>query len=98
MLKLARRPRYRAVLCFLFFFLIIFSYYIAKPIRNSLFLEWMGPTRLPIVYMISAIVCFVAAFGLERVFSRQASRGIISGALVGFSAVFFLFWIGLIEF
>lgn len=77
---------------FLFFFLVIYSYYIAKPIRNSLFLEWMGPRELPFVYLLSAVVTLVGAFLLDLLLTRIAPLYLIPATLGAIAAVLGMFW------
>ncbi|MBI4248908.1 MAG: hypothetical protein HY611_05345 [Elusimicrobia bacterium] len=85
----------RVFLNFTFFLLIIFAYYIAKPIRNSLFLESMGPAQLPIVYIISSLVSLVSAAGFERLLSKSIPPKIVSLSLAFFSVVMVMFWAAL---
>lgn len=81
----------RSLLCFLMFFLIIFSYYMAKPIRNSLFLEWMGPAKLPLVYILSSFVSLITAMVLQWQLKNKLPRYLMGGALAFFSFMLLLF-------
>ena len=82
----------RVVLNFLFFFLVIYSYYIAKPIRNSLFLEWMGPQQLPYIYLLSSVITLFGAFILDRLLNRFAPVRLIPTALTLFTVLLTTFW------
>jgi ATP:ADP antiporter, AAA family len=41
----------RTALLFLYFFLVVASFYILKPVRNALFLDALGAAKLPYVYL-----------------------------------------------
>jgi len=41
----------RTALLFLYFFLVVASFYILKPVRNALFLDALGAEKLPYVYL-----------------------------------------------
>jgi ATP:ADP antiporter, AAA family len=77
---------------FLFFFLVIYAYYIAKPIRNSLFLEWMGPSNLPYVYLFSAVVTLLGAFLLDLLLTRVAPLYLMPSAMGFFTVALGAFW------
>lgn len=82
----------KVFLNFIFFFLVIYSYYIAKPIRNSLFLEWMGPKELPFVYLLSAVITLAGAFILNKLLQRFPPNRLISSTLGLFSLILVMFW------
>ncbi|MFC1585725.1 NTP/NDP exchange transporter [Fibrobacterota bacterium] len=82
----------RVTLNFLFFFLIIFSYYIAKPIRNSLFLEWMGPEQLPFVYLLSSFITLLGAFLFDFLLNRVRPRFLVPASLLFFCLALAAFW------
>lgn len=44
------------VLTFLYYYLLLVTYYFLKPARDSLFLVKPGPEQLPIVYMLIAAI------------------------------------------
>ncbi|MBF0431675.1 MAG: MFS transporter [Fibrobacteria bacterium] len=79
--------RNRVIGNFLFFFLIIFSYYIAKPVRNSLFLEWMGPEQLPFVYLLSSFITLIGAFLFDFLLNKVLPRYLIPLSLFFFCIV-----------
>ncbi len=84
----------RGMYCFLFFFLVIFSYYIAKPIRNSLFLEWLGPAQLPLMYILSAIVSLGGAVLFEWLIKHTFPRILVSFIITLFAGMLIFFRIG----
>lgn len=82
----------RVILNFLFFFLVIYSYYIAKPIRNSLFLEWMGPQELPFVYLLSSVITLIGAFTLDKMFNYFPPIKLIPSTIGLFVFIIAVFW------
>jgi len=76
----------KTFLMFLYFFLTITAYYILKPVRDSLFIEWMGAENLPFVYLGDALVIGLVVY----VYSRFAER--LEGyLLITASALFLIF-------
>jgi len=78
----------RSFLSFLLFFLIIFAYYIAKPVRNSLILEWLGPTKLPMIYLSSSFITLAAAIFFEKKIKKISPRDLIAICFLIFVALF----------
>ncbi len=83
--------RKRTALCFTFFFLVIFAYYVAKPVKSSLFLEWLGPAQLPLGYALSALVCLLGAYVFEFRLKRQWPRSLVTAILALFVLGFLVF-------
>ncbi len=83
----------RTVLAFLYFFLVIFSYYLLKPVRNSLFIEWVGAASLPTIYLVSAGVCLVAALVFMGLLSRYSPRAVVFASTVVFLGLFVVTWV-----
>ncbi len=81
----------KVILNFTFFFLIIYSYYIAKPIRSSLFLEWMGPQQLPFVYLFSALVTLAGAMLIDWLLKKLAPVILVPSVLAVFATVLVAF-------
>jgi len=75
----------KTFLMFLYFFLVITAYYILKPVRDSLFIEWLGAENLPFVYLGDAF--FIG--GVVYVYTRFAAR-IEPHKLITYSALFLL--------
>ena len=79
------------LLAFLHFFLIIFSYYIIKPVRDALFIKTIGPDRLPYFYLaVAGVVLLVVAIYnqlLRRFDSRRfvvALQGVVALNILAF--------------
>ena len=62
------------LLAFLHFFLVISSYYIIKPVRDSLFVKSIGPDRMPYFYLLVAAVVFGVVWVYNAVLQRVDSR------------------------
>ena len=80
------------ILMFLYFFMIITSYYILKPVRNSLFLEQLGAHNLPWVYIGTAVVIgfIIAIYGkLSQLVSRKT---LTLGTIIFFIFNLLIFW------
>lgn len=76
----------------LFFFLIIFSVTVVKPVRNSLFLTEVGAVNLPYIYLGTALVTGILVFVDSRL-SRRFHRTTVMSLTLGFLLVnLLLFW------
>jgi ATP/ADP translocase len=82
-----------SVLLFFYFFLITSSAYIIKPVKISLFLQWLKPDELPYAYLLTALLIgFVVSlnYKLLRVMKRELY---ISISLAFFISNLLLFWL-----
>jgi ATP:ADP antiporter, AAA family len=84
----------RVLLSFLYVAVVVAAFLLAKPIRNSLFLEQYGPYSLVYVYAAVplALSLFVPVY--TRIAMRLGSRVVTVGTLVFFSANALIFWYG----
>lgn len=91
---LGLRPnvRVRAALLFLYFFLVIGSYYVIKPVRNSLFIERLGADNLPYVYIATALVAGLVITVYSRFADRIDRRTLILGTFGFLASNLVLFW------
>jgi ATP:ADP antiporter, AAA family len=82
----------RVLLSFLYIAVVVAAFLLAKPIRNSLFLQEYGPYSLVYVYAAVplALSLFVPVYA--RVAARVGSRAVTVATLVFFSANVVLFW------
>lgn len=82
----------RALLMFLYTYLILTAYLILKPVRNSLFLVNFGADQLPYMYMLIAIV----ATPVSTIYGRYSRRVSLPRLIGGSTAVIIiclaLFW------
>ena len=84
----------RVLLSFLYVATVVAAFLLAKPIRNSLFLEQYGPYALVYVYAAVplALSLFVPVY--TRIAGRLGTRAVTVGTLVFFSTNVLLFWYG----
>ena len=73
-----------AFLLFSYFFLIMASYYIIKPVRDAQFLEEMGALNLPIAYLLTAFVMIVFVDFYSRLQVNVKRRVLIISSLIFF--------------
>ncbi len=84
--------RLKVVLLSLYFFLVITSYYVIKPVRNSLFIQRLGADNLPYVYIATAIlVGFLITF-YSRFADRITRRMLIQSTFLFLASNLVLFW------
>ncbi|MGH7544852.1 MAG: Npt1/Npt2 family nucleotide transporter, partial [Gemmatimonadota bacterium] len=75
------------------FFLVIGSYYLIKPVRNSLFVERVGADNLPFVYIGTAVVvALLISWYSRRVVDRVAPRRLIPGTYLFLAGNLVFFW------
>ena len=79
-----------AFLLFFYFFLIMASYYIIKPVRDAQYLKEKGALYLPIAYLLTAVVmAFFVAF-YSRLQVKVKRRILIISSLIFFIVTCFL--------
>lgn len=75
------------------FFLVIGSYYLIKPVRNSLFVERVGADNLPFVYIGTALVIgLLISWYSRHVVDRVPPRRLVAGTYVFLAANLVVFW------
>lgn len=67
-------------------FLALTSYYVLKPVRNSVFLDRVGADTLPVVYILVALVVTGAAMIYSRFVDRWSPERLIQGTFVFLAA------------
>lgn len=85
----------RAALCCAYFWLVMTSYYILKPIRESFFLQELGFKRYPVAHLAVLAVCFVAIQVYSRLARRMALRHFVVATNATFAAIILAFWLAL---
>ena len=73
-----------SILMFFYFFAIIASYYILKPVRNSLFLEQLGAKNLPWVYIGTASIIGFIVLLYNKMSKNFNKRYLVSGTIIFF--------------
>ncbi len=81
-----------AFLFFFYFFLITAPYYIIKPIRNASYLDRLGDERLPLAYLLTAIVMGLIVNLHSRLQVRLPRYLLVISSLVFFLSNICLFW------
>lgn len=77
----------------LLFFLVIGSYYLIKPVRNSLFVQRVGADNLPFVYIGTALViALLISWYSGHVVGRVRPRRLIAGTYIFLACNLVVFW------
>ena len=77
---------------FFTFFLITMSAYIIKPVKISLFLEWLSLENLPWAYMLTALLIGFIVTLNSRLLNTMNRKLYISSSFIVFIASFIVFW------
>src|SRR5688572_19773774 len=80
------------VLAFLYVACVVAAFLLAKPIRNSLFLNQYGPYSLAYVYTAVPVVLWAFLAVYSRLAARVGTRIVATGTLVFFSLNVLGFW------
>lgn len=67
---------------FLYFFLVVASFYILKPVRNALFLDALGAVNLPYVYLGTTALIAVAMPVYTRAAARLSARSLAAYGMI----------------
>ncbi|MCB9554536.1 MAG: hypothetical protein H6707_00435 [Deltaproteobacteria bacterium] len=85
--------RRRALVAALLAFCLMFSYYIFKPVRGSLFVHYLGAENLPYAYAASAILALLAMFAYNRVLIRFSSDVALRAVVYALVVCAIIFWL-----
>lgn len=77
---------------FFYFFLVTASAYIIKPVKISLFLEWLTFKKLPLAYMLTALLIGFVVTLNSKLLQRMKRELYISISLAFFIMSFLVFW------
>src|SRR5688572_308164 len=80
------------VLAFLYVAVVVAAFLLAKPVRNSLFLNQYGPYRLAYVYAAVPLVLWAFLSVYSRLAARVGMRVVAIGTLVFFATNVLAFW------
>lgn len=92
LLNLQRGELARALLMFLYAFLILSAYYLLKPVRNSLFLDRFGADQLVYMYMIIAVTATPIASFYGWTASRLSLPRLVGATTLFIVANLGIFW------
>ncbi|MFQ5889523.1 MAG: Npt1/Npt2 family nucleotide transporter [Gemmatimonadota bacterium] len=79
-------------LMFVYGFLALTSYYVLKPVRNSVFVDRVGADNLPFVYILTAIFVAVVMLGYSRYVDRVRQLPLLLGTFAFLASNLILFW------
>lgn len=82
----------RTLWLFFYFFVVITSYYVVKPVRTSLFLERLGAESLPYAYMGTALFVGGAVWAYSRLVDRLGRSGVVGFTWVACGLGLVAFW------
>jgi AAA family ATP:ADP antiporter len=77
---------------FFYFFLITAPYYIIKPIRNASYLDRLGDERLPLAYLLTAIIMGLIVNLHSRLQVRLPRHRLVIFSLIFFLSNISIFW------
>ena len=80
------------LLSFLYVAFVVAAFLLAKPLRNSLFLNQYGPYALAYVYAAVPVVLWLFLSVYARLVARVGTRVVVAGTLVFFSLTVVAFW------
>ena len=86
-----RSPGIRSGFLFLNFFLIIMAYYQVKPASRSLFIESLSSSRMPYVWMASAVAMGFFITWYHRLVERHSRIHVVLGTCLSVSAILLIF-------
>lgn len=92
---LSRHERAKAGLLFSWFFLLIMTLWLLKPIRQASLLAHLGATELPYARFGAVVAVALVVAVYSRVVDRLSRLQIASGANLVFAALLVAFWIAL---
>ncbi|MBW2734602.1 MAG: hypothetical protein JRH20_19615, partial [Deltaproteobacteria bacterium] len=81
-----------ALLAFAHFLLLITSYYIVKPVRDTLFVKRIGPEMLPYFYLLVAAITLVVVWAYNRLLRRCEARRFVLYVQAAVALNLLLFW------
>ena len=82
----------RALLMFVYNFVLLNTLYLLKPVRDSLFLEQVGAYNLPFVFILTAIAVIPISIGYSRLSKRHSVGWIVSAITLFLAANLFVIW------
>lgn len=81
------------LLFFMYFFLMMTAAYVILPLKTSLFLKKLDPGKLPLAYLVTAVLMsFVASFN-SRLLQRLNRKRYVASSLIFFIAGLPVFWL-----
>ncbi len=75
-----------------YYFVLLITYYLLKPARDSLFLVEIGPEQLPLVFILIAVVVAPITRLHSRIASQTTLQRLLIGATLGLAAALVGMW------
>lgn len=82
----------KTLLMFLYFFLTITSYYILKPVRDSVFIDTYGAENLPYVWLITIVVLTAVVYVYVKFADILPKNILLSSTVIFFVSNLMVFW------
>jgi AAA family ATP:ADP antiporter len=92
---LTKAERVKASLLSAWFFLMITTLWLLKPVRSASLLAHLGASELPQVRLGAVVVVAAVVAGYSRIVGRRSRLYVAAGASLLFSAILMLFWASL---
>jgi AAA family ATP:ADP antiporter len=92
LMPVQRRAGARSSFLFLYFFLIMASYVVARVTRDTLFLDEYSPDKLPLADLTIALLVGLVMSAYVSVSRYVTLRNLLVGSLLFFASNTFLFW------
>ena len=86
-----RSPGIRSVFLFFNFFLVIMAYYQVKPASRSFFIESLSSTRMPYVWIASALTMGLFITWYHRLVERHSRMHVVLGTCLSVSVILLAF-------
>lgn len=83
----SRSPFWRAAILFVNFFFVLLAYYHIKPASRSLFIEHLGASNLPYVWICTAVFLGLVIGFYHRLLNRWSRFNLIMSTLLVFSSL-----------
>lgn len=87
------RERQQALTAFMLFGLLMFTYYVFKPVRSSLAIHYLGSHNLPYVYLLSGLTAGTAMYAYNRLLAKVSPHQILQWMVIALSACALFFWV-----
>lgn len=82
----------KCLLMFGYFFLTITSYYILKPVRDSVFIDKYGAENLPYVWLLTIVVLSAVVWVYVKIADRVQKNVLLSSTVIFFVSNLVVFW------
>ncbi|MDQ7824044.1 MAG: Npt1/Npt2 family nucleotide transporter [Candidatus Eremiobacteraeota bacterium] len=92
-LKIERTELRKTILVFFLYFFVIFAYYLIKPSKDSLFIQYMGAESMPLAFIIIPLVTLVFLFLYDYLVRKLRRRNFAAILLIFFITNLITIWL-----